>query len=342
MSDKFPLVCICVPTYNAASTVRETLESILAQNYSNLVIHVSDNASVDETLKVVESVADSRVTIHRQEKNIGAEGNFTKCIQLATGKYTAIFHADDIYEPDMVARQVAFLEANPDIGAVFTEAVTIDEKGAPFGVIGRAPGSEGSVARFGFRDLMQAILLHYNFLVCPSALVRTEIYRDEIREWGGSLFKSSSDVDTWLRLARKQPIAILREKLMRYRISRAQFSHSIRNRTDRADFFLVLDHYLAQPEVRDFLTKQDLRHYGWLERHERVARALNLFGSGRAPEAKGLLRGLFCWDSIYAAMINRRGLATLAGGAILRLLMISGASKKNEAIVKAIKRISWR
>lgn len=342
MNDEFPLVCICVPTYNAATTVRETLESILTQNYSNLIVHVSDNASTDETLKVIESIADPRITIHRQEEDIGAEGNFTKCIQLATGKYTAIFHADDIYEPDMVARQVAFLEANPDIGAVFTEAVTIDEKGVPFGVIGRAPGSGGSVARFGFRELMQAMLLHYNFLVCPSVLVRTGIYRDEIKEWRGGLFKSSSDVDTWLRLARKQPIAVLREKLMRYRISRAQFSHSIRNRTDRADFFLVLDHYLAQPEVRDFLTQQDLRHYGWLERHERVARALNLFGSGRLHEAKELLKGLFCWDSIYAAMITRRGLATLAGGAMLHLLMISGASRRNEAIIKAIKRISWR
>lgn len=342
MSNELPLVCICVPTYNAASTVCETLESILSQTYPNLVVHVSDNASTDDTLKVIESIPDQRITIHRHDENVGGEGNFNRCIQLATGKYTAIFHADDIYGPDMVSKQVAFLEANTDIGAVFTEAATIDEQGVPLGVIGRVPGSRGGVARFGFRRLLQTMLLHHNFLVCPSVMVRTEIYRDEIREWGSSLFRSSSDIDTWLRLASKQPIAVLDEQLMSYRISRAQFSKTIRNRTERTDFFLVMDHYLSRPEVRDFITRDDLRHYGWLEHHERVARAINLFGLGRLSEAKELLRGVFCWDAIYAAMRSRRGLVTLAGGALLRLLILSDASRKGVAIIKMIKRISWK
>lgn len=110
MNDQVPLVCICVPTYNAAITIRETLHSILSQTYKNLVIHISDNSSTDTTLKIVESMDDPRLRIHRQQKNIGAEGNFENCIRLGEGKYTAIFHADDIYEPEMVAKEVAFLE----------------------------------------------------------------------------------------------------------------------------------------------------------------------------------------------------------------------------------------
>jgi glycosyltransferase involved in cell wall biosynthesis len=342
VSNALPLVCICVPTYNAAATIRETLESILGQTYPNLVVHISDNASTDDTLKIVSSIADVRISTHVQDTNIGAEGNFTKCIQLATGKYTAIFHADDIYEPDMVAKQVAFLEGNPDIGAVFTEASTIDELGVKIGRIGSVPGRKESVSRFGFRELLQTMLLHHNFLICPSVMVRTEIYRDEIREWGSSLFRSSSDVDTWLRLASRHPIAVLAEPLMRYRISRAQFSDKLRNRTERTDFFLVMDDYLSRPDVRAFISKNDLRHYGWLERHERVARALNLFGLGRVVEAKALMNGLFGWDAIHAAMVSRRGAVTLAGGMLLHLLILSGASKRGAAIIRAIKRISWR
>lgn len=110
MSNASPLACICVPTYNAAGTIRETLESILSQTYSNLVVHISDNASTDDTLKIIESMADHRVAIHRHDVNVGGEGNFNRCIQMAEGKYTAIFHADDIYEPEMVERQVEFLE----------------------------------------------------------------------------------------------------------------------------------------------------------------------------------------------------------------------------------------
>lgn len=337
-----PLICICIPTYNAEATIRETLESILAQSYGNIVVKISDNASTDDTLKVIEAIMDSRVSIHRHDVNIGAEGNFTRCVQLAAGKYTAIFHADDIYEPDMVAKQIVFLENNSDVGAVFTEAVTIDEQGVPFGVIGGVPGGRGGVTRIGFRELLQTMMLHQNFLVCPSVMVRTEIFRDEIKEWGGSLFRSAGDIDTWLRLASKQTIAVLGEQLMRYRISKAQFSHMNRNRTERADFFLVIDHYLAKPKVRSLITIDDLRHYGWLERHECVALAFNLFGLGRVPEAKELLNGVFCWDAIHAAITSRRGLVTLAGFFLLRVFIPFGSSRKGVAIIKAIKKISWR
>jgi len=334
------LVCICVPTYNAASTVRESLGSILGQTYVDMVVHVSDNASTDNTLEVIESISDPRLVIHRHHVNVGGEGNFTRCIQMAAGKYTAIFHADDIYEKEMVARQVAFLEANPDVDAVFTEAVTIDEDGTPFGFVGGVPKSNKKVTRLDFRELLTTMLLYHNFLVCPSVMVRSEVYRDQIRQWGG--FRSASDVDIWLRLARSKPIAVLSERLMRYRISRQQFSHKNRTRTERADFFLVMDHYLALPEVQGFLTKKDLRHYRWLERHERVARALNLFGLGNISEAGDLLKGFFCWDSIHAAISTRRGLVTIAGGTLLRFLMFFGISRKGMEMVTAIKRIPWR
>lgn len=342
MKSDQPLVCICVPTYNAAPTVHETLASILAQTYRNITIQVSDNASTDNTPQVVESLGDARITLHRQTQNIGAEGNFTHCIQLATGKYTAIFHADDLYEPDIVAKQVAYLEAHPEVGAVFTAAITIDEHGEILGQIGDVPHSQQAVTILTLRELLQHMLLNHNFLVCPSVMVRTEIYQNEIREWGSHLFKSSSDIDTWLRLAHSRPIAVLNEPLMRYRISHAQFSEKIRNRTERADFFLVMDHYLAKPEIIDLLTTEDFQHYRWLERHERVARAINLFGLGRASEAKSLLAGLFCWDAISAAMQTRRGLVTFAGGMLLRCLMWLGLANKGDLIVKTIKKISWR
>jgi glycosyltransferase involved in cell wall biosynthesis len=336
-----PLVCICVPTYNAAATVRESLESILRQSYRRIVVHISDNASTDDTLRVIAAVADERVSVYRQGTNCGAEMNFTRCIQLATGKYTAIFHADDIYEPDMVAKQVAYLESNADVGAVFTEAAMINELGAAFGVTGAVPGGSGGVVRLGFRDLLQRMLLYHSFLVTPSVMVRTQIYQDDIREWGGVAFRSASDVDVWLRLARKN-IAVLDERLMRYRISNTQGSNKNRIRTERLDFFLVMEHYLNRADVRQLLTAQDFRHYGWLERHERVARAMILFGIGRAGESKELIKGVLCWDAVRAALSTRRGLVTLAGVALLLVVMPFATSNRSRAIVRAAKNISWR
>ncbi len=342
MSNELPLVCICVPTYNAAVTVRETLESILTQTYPNLVVHVSDNASTDETLIVVESIPDARIHVHRQSENIGAEGNFTKCIQLATGKYTAIFHADDVYDPVIVAKQVAFLEAAPDVGAVFTGARTIDENGVLLGSIGRAPGGSGSVVRYSFRELLQTMLLHHNFLICPSAMVRTELYQEQIKEWGSSLFNSASDVDTWLRLANLHPIAVLNEPLMRYRISRAQYSHLNRNRTERADFFLVMDDYLARPEVIELLSENDFRNFHRLERHDSVARAINLTTLGKFSEAKTLLKNAQCWDTVVAAINNKRGFVTFAAYILFKFILILELSNLSTSIAKKIKQIQWK
>ena len=111
MSDAMvPLVCICIPTYNAEKTIAATLRSVLGQTYQHLNIQIVDNHSSDATVTIVESFSDERITLHHNSVNLGGEGNFNRCIALARGKYTAIYHADDIYESEMVAAQVAFLE----------------------------------------------------------------------------------------------------------------------------------------------------------------------------------------------------------------------------------------
>lgn len=129
-----PLVSICIPTYNAEKTVVDTVESVLNQTYRNLEIIVSDNASTDNTIALLEKFTDPRIKLYRNSKNIGAEKNFNRCIELATGRYIAIFHADDVYLPEMVEKQVkAFLD-DPSIGAVFTTATYINEKWNLFNV----------------------------------------------------------------------------------------------------------------------------------------------------------------------------------------------------------------
>lgn len=311
MSNVSPLVCICIPTYNAAATIRETLASILAQTYTNLVVHVSDNASTDDTLKLIESIADQRIIIHRQKENIGAEGNFTNCIQLATGKYTAIFHADDLYKVDMVAKQVAFMESHPEAGAVFTEADMIDECNKKIGAI-MFPGDLTSLGdQVSFADIFKSVLRYSNFLICPSAMLRTDVYLDEITAWRGSLFGTGADLDVWLRVAKQHNIGILPERLMCYRISATQGTQALRGRTTRGDFFRVIDHYLAQDGIKAMLTPRDLNNYSRLERTDKSVRAANLFLQERLGEAKILCKEIFVRDALSAAVESRRGFVTL-------------------------------
>lgn len=339
MGNDSPLVCICIPTYNAARTVRETLESILAQTYPNLLVHVSDNASTDDTVKVVESIRDPRITVHRNAENIGGEGNFNRCIQLGTGKYTAIFHADDLYEPDMVEKQVAFLEANAEAGAVFTAARVIDDSGCQTGRLDPPNCLMSAGHLHDFKAIFRAVLRYSNFLICPSVMARTEVYQREIRRWNGEAFRNSADLDVWFRILRAHPIGILAEPLIRYRVSVNQFSERLRSRTGRSDFFRVMDHYLAQEDVQSLLTADDWNNYRRLERTDRIVRAVNLYLQGNEREARELCLEVPSMDAFRAAFASRRGTMTLLAGIALRLFISMRLSAIGKPLLRWMKRL---
>ena len=304
-----PLDCICIPTYNAGATLAETLASVVAQSHQRLDILIVDNASTDDTVAVARNFDDPRIRIHENAENIGAEGNFNRCIALAGGDYTAIFHADDVYLPEMVAEQVAFLERHPAAGGVLTEAVVIDEQGAETGAISlpvelRTAGGAG----LGFPELFRAVLRHSNFMICPSAMVRTAVYKNDIRRWRGELFGSSADLDIWFRIALRSQIGVLPMKLMKYRVGDAQFSSSVRRQTAQADFFRVMDYYLARDEGRAAVTAADLENYRKLLRRDTAMRAANLFLNGEFQQSASLLNELRSSDVLRGAMDDKRSL----------------------------------
>lgn len=341
MQHKLPQVCICLPTYNAELTIRETLLSILAQTYPNLVISVSDNASTDETLKIIESMTDSRVTIYRNDENVGGYGNLNRCIKLARGKYTAIFHADDIYEPDIVAKQVEFLEDNPRAGAVFTAAALIDDVGYRFGEIqlphGIVPQRDGL---YEFESMFKAVLHHSNFFICPSFMVRTNIYQEEIIVWRENKFGSSADLDVWFRILQKHPIGHLPKKLIRYRISNNQFSARIRVATEPSDFFKVINYYIGQSHIKEILKDRDLCNLKCLERRDRVVRAVNFFILSCPQEARQLLDDIYSKNSVKAAFKSKRGFLVLIVGMSLRFLIVLGLNKIGKILLIRLKNIA--
>lgn len=316
-----PLVCICIPTYNAQSTIQETLVSILDQTYKNLIIQVVDNCSTDGTLNIVRAFSDPRIKIYENAVNVGGEGNFNRCIQLAIGDYTAIYHADDIYELDMVQKQVDFLQTNPNVGAVLTEAKLIDEhsKTINYSELPKLFKTENNI--YSFTQLFKGILKHSNFLFCPSAMVRTDVYKRSIIAWRGALFNTSADLDVWLRIAKLHTIGILPLPLINYRISSSQWSAKVRRNTKKADFFLVIDFYLKQPFVKQIVTRDDLQNYNHLQRRDRVMRAVNLFLQNKYLEAKSLCYDVFSLSALKEGMVNKRGRLTLILGGSVKLFL---------------------
>lgn len=313
---KGPLVSVCIPTYQAEATLGETLESLLRQTHKSLDVVVCDNASTDGTLALAGRFRDPRLRIVGHDRTVSAEGNFERCLALARGEFTCLFHADDVYEPDIVEREVAFLQAHPRAGAVFTQCRFVDESGRghalsllPRGLRGDLDGVE-----FDFQTAFRLVLKYGNFVVCPSVMARTSIYQKEVRTWADPRYGSSADLDVWFRILQRNTMGCLPRPLMRYR--RASTSFSVlynRLRTTDADYLRVLDEYVQRPELRTWLTASDHHAYAGLRRRHDVVRANNALLCGDRDLARRLA---------FSSTSREAFAAALHGGRDLRVLVV--------------------
>lgn len=112
-----PLVSIGMPAYNSAGTIRESLDCLLAQDYPNIEIVVSDNASTDDTWSILQAYAerDSRIVILRQARNIGANGNYSAVVHAARGRYFKWASSNDWCAPEFVSECIDVLEKRTDV-----------------------------------------------------------------------------------------------------------------------------------------------------------------------------------------------------------------------------------
>ena len=130
------LVSVITPTYNCGKFIAETIESIQAQTYTQWEMIIVDECSTDDTKAVVDGYMekDSRIKYHCLEVNSGAAVARTKAMELAEGEYMAFCDSDDLWMPDKLERQIAFMTEN---GYAFTCTAyeQIDEESKSLGRI---------------------------------------------------------------------------------------------------------------------------------------------------------------------------------------------------------------
>lgn len=117
-----PLVSVCIPTYNGAEFVAETIACALRQSYSAIEILLSDDKSTDRTVEIAEAALKASpfpVRILKHER-LGLVGNWMHCVAEARGKYIKFLFQDDLLEPDCIASLVEVAERDPEIGLVFS------------------------------------------------------------------------------------------------------------------------------------------------------------------------------------------------------------------------------
>lgn len=124
-----PRVSIGLPVYNGEAFIRQTLDSVQAQTFTDFELIVSDNASSDRTVEIVQEYMqrDARIKLFENDQNRGATYNYNRVLTLASGEYFRWIAADDVIRPEFLAAAVSELDANPSVVLAYAKAAFIDE-----------------------------------------------------------------------------------------------------------------------------------------------------------------------------------------------------------------------
>jgi glycosyltransferase involved in cell wall biosynthesis len=216
------LVDVGIPTIGEPKFLGEAIESVLSQTFTGWTLTISENGSGSDAVAdaVAPYLADPRVKYVTTGANLGGPRNSTRLIQGGSAPYVALLHDDDRWAPEFLEQRVAFLQANPSCGLVFSVANFIDDHGA---VIHRfrvrlAPGLQDR------QRLLRALYAH-NFIGFLTALVPRRCYEAVGAEFNDKLV--FYDYEMWLRLASRFDVGYLGVVDSFYRIHRAQTTYEI-------------------------------------------------------------------------------------------------------------------
>jgi len=319
-----PLVNICVPAYNSGNFISKTLDSLVNQTYSNIKIIVVDNASDDNTDEIVSSFKDSRINYHRNDKTIPGYDNWNLCLKLADAEYVALYHADDVYKPAIVERELDMLQGNMSIGAVFSLDYMIDENDSFLGKGIMLPKRIKDSSILNFNQIFPALLENrYSFFVASSVMFRKKIFNDvgyfDLSGKCGEDLGSASDTEFWLRISQKYDIGMLNERLVERRINSMQGSNIYNiGRFSRANHFIVLDSFLKH--VSEKKLKPALKQYEYNKFIDDTVIAKNMLKDRRNKEARAHLIRIFTFAKLRTA-IRKFGNLKAFVGYIYQLLL---------------------
>jgi cellulose synthase/poly-beta-1,6-N-acetylglucosamine synthase-like glycosyltransferase len=196
---------VVVPAYNAERTVVDTVQSALAQTFTDLELLVVDDGSTDGTVGRLEAIRDPRLAV-RSVSHAGLAATRNRGIAATRGALVAFLDADDLWTPDKLACQVAALDAHPEAGAAYSWVRFVDAAGHPV-------GAQRAVSLTG--DVYAALLVEN---IAPSGsnlLVR----RGALEDVGGfdPACQVSEDWELAVRLAARWPFVVVPRHQVFYR-----------------------------------------------------------------------------------------------------------------------------
>ena len=273
------LVSIIMPSYNTAPYIAESIRSVMAQTYTDWELIIVDDASTDSTDEVVGKFTElaevnsngchprefnchpreggdlsSKIRYLKNDRNRGAAYSRNRALREAKGRWIAFLDSDDLWAPDKLEKQIAFMEKN-GYAFSYTRYEEMDENGTPTGTIVSGP-----------KRITKTGMYNYCWPGCLTVMYDREVVGDiQIAE-----IQKNNDYAMWLKICRKADCYLLDENLARYRKRTGSITHA------------------CHPERSEAKSKDLSRHLSLIKWHYKLYReaegmnpVVSLFNTGR-------------------------------------------------------------
>jgi hypothetical protein len=255
-----PRVTVLLATYNDEPFLAAAIDSVLVQTFSDFELLIVIDASTDRSRDIVESYRDPRVRLLVNETNVGLAASLNFGLAIIASDYVARLDGNDLCFPERLARQVAYLDARPEVAVVGSQATLIDVAGRRIGEM-RRPATELGVR---WHRIFENPLIH------SSVMFRRAIVWDAFGGYDGR-FRFGEDFDLWPGLAKEHVILTLGEVLVAYRNAPCSMTGAARH--PARDGYLARKAPMVYENLRQALHWDDVPRR-WAERWVETGDAL--------------------------------------------------------------------
>lgn len=242
---------VIIPLYNREQYIKQAIQSILKQTYTDFELLILDDGSSDKSCEVVSSFSDPRIQLHKNPTNKGISFTRNRLNQLTSGEYIAVLDSDDLAEEDRLEKQVDYLDRHPEVDLVSGRAKLINETGKPTGSIWGGKLSPEQV--FAFLPLGNQII-HSTVMARSSFFLKFPF--DES-------LKTAEDYDVWLRGNNECKYEVLGDILSSYRIHKESISIEQEEGIKRNNSYVRLQYYKNSLHINT----EEWKLNGLLDRH---------------------------------------------------------------------------
>ena len=255
-----PELSVLVTAYNSELYIREAINSILNQTYTDYELIIIDDGSTDNTVSSIKSFNDNRIQFLSHSQNTGIARSRNQALELASGTYITFLDSDDIVHPQKFEKQIAFLKNNPDFGLVGSSVILINEQGTETGRWKLAAKPE----------TIPSIMLFHNYFVNSAVMFRKSLLNDIVYPEDLVI---GEDYMMWFNLLQKAKGINLPKYLTSYR----QHTESIIQRTgDKKEEYNKIVYELILQKIGIHPTNEEYEIHFSLKNRETISSLIQM------------------------------------------------------------------